>query len=91
MEEKEHNKINEDSLYKITLNKNKDIELIPVNIIDEGKQLAIRIPKRVIEALQIDESKDAFVFCFNKKDLILTGILADKETLKKGGALKDEK
>ena len=60
-----------------------EIELIKVNIIDEGrkagKQLSIRFPKRVAEALEIDPKKDMFLFKFDKNDLHLEGELIGKE------------
>jgi len=68
-----------------------EIENIPVKIIDEGrkegKQLSIRFPKRVTEALEIDPEKDMFLFKFDKKDLHLEGELIDKGDL---GDLEDE-
>ena len=62
-----------------------EIENISVKIIDEGretgKQLSIRFPKRVAEALEIDPKKDRFLFKFDKKNLHLEGELIDKEEL----------
>jgi len=62
-----------------------EIENIPVKIIDEGrkegKQLSIRFPKRVTEALEIDPEKDMFLFKFDKKNLHLEGELIDKGDL----------
>ena len=66
--------------------KDKDIEkteLYVMNIIDDGKQLSIRIPAKIAEALQIDAEKDAFLFLFNKKELSLDGKLISKELTKK--------
>ena len=61
----------------------KKIDYIPVNIIDEGrkagKQLSIRLPKRVTDALDIDPEKDIFIFSFDIKNLHLTGELVDKQ------------
>lgn len=57
-------------------------EIIPMNIINEGKQLSIRIPKKVVEALDIDPKNDVFVFHFDKKNLHLEGELADKSQIK---------
>ena len=66
--------------------KTKEIENIPVKIIDEGrkigKQLSIRFPRRVTEALEIDPKRDMFLFKFDKKDLHLEGELIDKKQLK---------
>lgn len=62
--------------------KTKEIENIPVRIIDEGrsagKQLSIRFPKRVSDALDIDPEKDEFLFKFNKVTLHLEGELINK-------------
>lgn len=55
-------------------------ELIPVRIAKEGKhQLAIRFPKKVVEALDIDPKKDLWIFAFDKKNLHLKGEIVDKE------------
>lgn len=66
--------------------KKEEIESIAVKIIDEGrkegKQLSIRFPKRVVEALEIDPNRDMFLFKFDKKNLHLEGELIDKEELK---------
>jgi hypothetical protein len=66
--------------------KKEEIENIAVKIIDEGrkegKQLSIRFPKRVVEALEIDPNRDMFLFKFDKKNLHLEGELIDKEELK---------
>ncbi|MFH1802668.1 MAG: hypothetical protein ABH864_04415 [archaeon] len=63
-----------------------EIEKIPVKIIDEGrkegKQLSIRFPKRVTEALEIDPERDMFLFKFDKNKLHLEGELVDKRELK---------
>lgn len=56
-----------------------DIEPIPMNIIDEKKQLSIRIPKKIVDALQINPKEDIFLFLFDKKELHLEGILIDKK------------
>jgi len=58
----------------------KNIEKIKMNIINEGKQLSIRIPSKVVEALDINNEKDVFLFSFDKKTLHLTGELKDKKT-----------
>jgi len=67
--------------------KNKRIEYIPVKIIDEGrkagKQLSIRLAKRVADALDIDPKKDIFIFEFDKEELHLTGELVDKQKYEK--------
>lgn len=61
--------------------KTKQIEKIPVKIIDEGreagKQLSIRLPKRVVETLDIDPKKDMFLFKLDKKKLHLEGELIE--------------
>jgi len=60
-----------------------EIENIPVKIIDEGrkqgKQLSIRFPKKVTEALEIDPEKDVFLFKFDKRNLHLTGELVEAD------------
>lgn len=62
-----------------------EIEYISVKIIDEGrkagKQLSIRFPKRVAEALEIDPERDRFLFKFDKTNLHLEGELIVKEEL----------
>jgi len=59
-----------------------EIELIKVKIIDEGiktgKQLSIRLPKRVTEALEINPKKDMFLFKLDKKNLHLEGELIEE-------------
>lgn len=63
--------------------KNKKIvwkEILPMSIIDERKQLSIRIPKKVVEALDINPEKDEFVFFFDKEHLHLTGELISKKS-----------
>ena len=59
-----------------------EIELIKVKIIDEGrklgKQLSIRFPKKITEALEIDPKKDRFLFKFDKKNLHLEGELIEE-------------
>ena len=55
------------------------IEFIEMSIIDDGKQLSVRFPKKVVEALEINSKKDIFVFEFDKKKLQLRGSLEDKE------------
>jgi len=65
--------------------KTKEIEEISVKIIDEGrkegKQLSIRFPKKVTEALDINPKEDRFLFRFDKKNLHLEGELIDKGEL----------
>jgi len=51
-------------------------EIVAVRIINEGKQLSIRIPKNMVEALDIDPRKDVFLFKFDKDKLHLEGELA---------------
>ena len=66
----------------------KEIEYISVKIIDEGrkagKQLSIRFPKKVTEALEIDPKRDRFLFKFDKKNLHLEGELIDESELEDG-------
>lgn len=57
----------------------KEIELIEMSILDDGKQLSVRFPKSVVEALQINPEKDIFVFEFDKENLELRGSLEDKK------------
>lgn len=59
------------------------IELIEMSIINEGKQLSIRIPSKIVDALDIDTKKDVFVFQFDKENLQLHGSLEDKKILEK--------
>ena len=61
----------------------KEVECIPMNIVSDGKQLSIRIPVKVVEALQINPKKDSFLFIFDKKDLSLNGMLINKEDIGK--------
>lgn len=58
-------------------------ELIEMSIIDEGKQLSIRIPSKIVDALDIDTKKDVFVFQFDKENLQLHGSLEDKKIWEK--------
>ena len=67
MAEKENKQIKEDW-----------IEEIPMSIINEGKQISIRIPSKIVEALDIDPEKDVFVFKFDKRKLHLEGELKEK-------------
>ena len=60
-----------------------ETELIEMSIINEGKQLSVRIPSKVVEALDINTKKDIFVFQFDKKNLQLEGSLEDKEVWEK--------
>ncbi len=53
-------------------------EVIPMSIIDDGKQLSIRIPKKVVESLEINPEEDEFVFLWDKENLSLTGELVTK-------------
>ena len=66
----------------------KEIENISVKIIDEGrktgKQLSVRFPKKITEALEIDPKKDRFLFKFDKKNLHLKGELIDESELEDG-------
>ena len=61
----------------------KEIELIEMSILNDGKQLSVRFPKNVVEALQIDPHKDIFIFQFDKDELRLTGSLEDKKIWEK--------
>ena len=63
--------------------KDEEIELIEMSIIDDGKQLSVRFPKDIVKSLDIDPKKDIFVFEFDKKNLQLNGSLEDKELWKK--------
>lgn len=54
-------------------------ELIPMSIIDDGRQLSIRIPKKIVEALEIDPKEDIFVFYFDKENLDVKGKLVNKD------------
>jgi hypothetical protein len=56
---------------------------IPVRIIDDGKQLSVRIPKQFAEALDINPQTDVFVFLLDKENLHLEGFLEDKEKFEK--------
>lgn len=56
-----------------------EIELIEMNIIDDGKQLSVRFPKKIVEALDMNATKDIFIFEFDKKNLQLKASLEDKE------------
>lgn len=60
-----------------------EIEFIEMSIIDDGKQLSVRFPKKVAESLQIDPKKDIFVFKLDKKNLQLEGSLEDEEVWKR--------
>jgi len=63
--------------------KNKEIELIEMSILDDGKQLSVRFPKSVVEALKIDPKKDIFIFELDKQKLELRGSLEDKKIWEK--------
>ena len=60
-----------------------EIELIEMSILDDGKQMGVRFPKSVVEALNINPEKDVFIFQFDKKNLELFGSLEDKELWEK--------
>jgi|ETNmetMinimDraft_2_1059921.scaffolds.fasta_scaffold284821_1 hypothetical protein len=62
---------------------NKDKERIAMKIIDEGKQLSIRIPKEFSDKVEIDPKKDGFIFELDKEDLHLTAELVDLKWIKK--------
>ncbi len=61
----------------------KEIELIEMSILDDGKQLSVRFPKSIVEALKINPQKDVFIFQFDKESLELSGTLEDKELWEK--------
>jgi len=63
--------------------KRKEVELIKMNILDDGRQLSVRFPKHVVEALEINPEKDVFIFQFDKENLELIGSLEDKELWEK--------
>ncbi len=67
-----------------------EIEFIEMSIIDDGKQLSVRFPKKVVEALEIDSNKDIFVFEFDKKKLQLKGSLEDEKVWEKTYYGKEE-
>ena len=52
-------------------------EKIAMKIIDEGKQLSVRIPKDFVEQAEIDPQKDGFIFTLDKNKLHLTAELVD--------------
>ena len=60
-----------------------EIELIEMSILNDGKQLSVRFPKDVVEALKINPKKDVFIFQFDKERLELTGSLEDEEVWEK--------
>jgi len=60
-----------------------EIELIEMSIVDEGSQLSVRFPKRVVEALEINPKTDIFVFELDKGKLELSGTLENKEIWEK--------
>jgi hypothetical protein len=63
--------------------KSKEIELIEMSILNDGKQLSVRFPKSVVETLQIDPIKDIFVFELDKEKLELRGSLEDRKVWEK--------
>jgi len=60
---------------------NGDIKFFVMKIVNDGKQLSVRIPAKLVEALQIDPKEDEFMFIFDKKNLSLEGMLISKGTL----------
>jgi hypothetical protein len=60
-----------------------EIELIPMNIVKDKKQFSIRIPAKIVEALDISSEKDSFLFIFDKENLNLRGLLINKEDIDK--------
>lgn len=61
----------------------KEIELIEMSILNDGKQLSVRFPKSVVEALNINPETDIFVFELDKENLELRGSLEDKKIWEK--------
>ena len=59
--------------------KRPEIELIEMSVLDDGKQMSVRFPKHIVEALQINPKKDVFLFKFDKKNLHLTGELVEAD------------
>lgn len=59
-----------------------DIEFIPMSIVSDKKQLSIRLPSKVVEALDINPELDSFLFMFNKDRLSLEGLLITKKDIK---------
>lgn len=57
----------------------KHIGFFPMNITKDKKQVSVRIPNEIADALDINPKKDIFVFVFDKKALILMGSLEDKK------------
>jgi len=60
-----------------------EIGLIEMSIVDEGSQLSVRFPKKVVEALDINPKTDIFVFELDKENLELSGTLENKEVWEK--------
>ena len=60
-----------------------EIEFIEMSIIYDGKQLSVRFPKKIVEALDIDPKTDIFVFQLDKKKLQLEATLENKEIWEK--------
>jgi len=56
-----------------------EVEYIPVRIIRDKRQTSIRIPAKIVKALDVDSEKDLFIFEVDKKNLHLKGELVDKE------------
>jgi len=69
--------------------KNDKIEKIAMKVIDEKKQLSIRIPKEFADVLEIDPNKDVFVFKLDREKLHLEGELADKNQIIEEKELKN--
>lgn len=65
-------------------------ERIAMKIIDEGKQLSIRIPKEFADKVEINPEKDGFVFTLDKEKLHLTAELVDLKWIIKEADLKEE-
>ena len=70
--------------------KENKIEKIAMKVIDEGKQLSIRIPKEFVDILEIDPNRDVFVFTLDKVELHLEGELADKNQIIEEKNLKNK-
>ncbi len=56
-----------------------DIKFFPMNITKDKKQVSVRIPNEVADALDVDSKGDIFVFVFDKKNLTLKGTLENRD------------
>jgi len=55
------------------------VGFFPMNITKDKKQVSVRIPNEVADALDIDPKEDIFAFAFDKEKLTLTGSLENRE------------